>query len=327
MSGMTTPSEASVLILLASHNGERYIGAQLESVLAQTRADWRLMIRDDSSSDGTLGEIERFLHDPRIELVRSSNRSGAKENFAELMRLACASHEPYIMLCDQDDVWREDKIERLLGEMHQLEQALGTSTPLLIHSDLEVVDAELNCLNPSFHRYQGLRHEDDAPLRVLLAQNFVTGCATLFNRPLLELAVPLPPETLMHDWWLALLAAAAGRIGFVSAPLVRYRQHGRNHVGASSIRDKIRRPGDLKGQLGKSAANYRHSIAQARTLLERLSERAARLPRQEAIRISDYSDLATIAKPLGRFRQVRSNGIAPQSAVRRVLFYWRTLTA
>lgn len=89
-------------------------------------------------------KLGRFRHNPRIEVARASNCSGAKENFAELMRLAGMAHGPYIMLCGQDDVWRTNKIERVLGEMHRLELAVSPSTPLLVHSDLEVANAGCN---------------------------------------------------------------------------------------------------------------------------------------------------------------------------------------
>src|SRR4029077_11295650 len=102
---------------------------------------------------------------------------------------------------------------------------------LLVHSDLSVVDDALRELQPSFWRYSGFDPERTNLARLLL-KNTVTGCASLVNLPLVMLPVPVPPAALLHDYWLALVAAAAGRIAVVREPLVAYRQHARNAVGA-----------------------------------------------------------------------------------------------
>jgi hypothetical protein len=111
----------------------------------------------------------------------------------------------------------------------------GKKPPILVHLDLDVISEQLERIHPSFMGYQGLTHESRDPLRVLLTQNFVTGCATAINRPLLELATPLPVDVIMHDWWLALCAAACGRIEYLPHALFQYRQHDANQIEAEGF--------------------------------------------------------------------------------------------
>jgi hypothetical protein len=104
----------------------------------------------------------------------------------------------------------------------------------LVHSDLELVDAAGNRLGVRYLQRQRLDPERTAPVDLALT-NVVTGCTALCNRALLELALPLPVEALMHDWWLALVASAFGRIGWLPQATVLYRQHGANVLGAQGL--------------------------------------------------------------------------------------------
>lgn len=222
----------TVDILLATYNGEAFLVEQIESVLAQSFADWRLVIRDDGSTDGTLDIAGRYAAEnpDRIVLVGEGESGlGASGNFARLMEHATAE---YVMFCDQDDVWLPDKTERLLAAMRALEAEAGKELPLLVHSDLRVVGADLRELHPSFLTYQFLDPAFGRCLNRLLIQNVVTGCACLCNRRLIEISLPVADQSMMHDWWIALVAAAFGRIGFVAEPTVLYRQHGANTLGA-----------------------------------------------------------------------------------------------
>ena len=221
-------------ILMATYQGAAFLEAQINSILEQSYTDWRLLIGDDGSSDDTLKIISTFIEkDPRITLIpKKSNETtplGAIGNFSRLMSEATA---PYIMFCDQDDVWFSDKIEKTLEQMHALEKQYGQSKPLLIHTDLYVVDEDLDPISPSLWRYASLLSRRYLSLNRLLAQNVVTGCTMMLNRPLLDLAQPIPVGVCMHDWWIALVAVAFGHMGCVQEPTMDYRQHGQNSVGA-----------------------------------------------------------------------------------------------
>lgn len=233
---VTVKQQRSVAILLATYNGQSYLREQIESIVQQDYQDWRLYVRDDGSTDETIDIVRAYaIDDERVVLIEDeSGRLGPAHNFAALLEIALKSGEAYISLADQDDVWESDKLSLLLSEISAAEDCYG-DLPLLCFSDLSVADRNLNVLNPSFMSYQHLRYESEDPLQVLLVQNFVTGCAAMFNRRLLETALPVPRQALMHDWWLALCAAAFGRIAYVNRPLAYYRQHGSNEVGAKSL--------------------------------------------------------------------------------------------
>lgn len=227
-----TGGKPKIDILLATYNGARFLPAQIDSILGQTCEEWRLLIRDDGSTDATTEIIDRYAgqHPGRIEVIRDGRANlGVVGNFSTLMERSDAD---YIMFCDQDDVWLPEKITESYQAMRALERRHGSDAPLLVHTDLSVVDQDLKPIHRSFWRYQRLDPERGRSLALMLIQNVVVGCAAMANRRLKEMALPLPRDARMHDWWLALVAAAFGRYDYVSRPLVLYRQHGGNTLGA-----------------------------------------------------------------------------------------------
>ncbi len=223
----------SIDILLATCNGARYLSEQLDSLLAQTCRGWRLLVRDDGSSDATREILENYRsrHPDLFMIIPSDGRNlGACGNFSQLLEQADA---PYVMFCDQDDVWQPGKIEITLAAMRELEREHRAETPLLVHTDLTVVDERLNRLGDSLWLFQCTEQQRLTKLNRVLMQNFATGCTVMINQALRNLAVPVPAEALMYDWWLALVATAFGRVASVENPTVLYRQHGRNDTGAA----------------------------------------------------------------------------------------------
>ena len=269
-------------ILLATHNGEIYLQEQLDSLLAQDCADWHLIARDDGSSDSSASILaECAAHHPRkiTLLTGPGERLGASANFSTLLAhaLTCSDAEAF-MFCDQDDVWRSDKVSASLKKLRELEAATGPKTPLLVHSDMAVVDDRLDLIAPSFWRYQRINPSFTGRLNRLLVMNTVTGCAMIINRELAEQAGPIPQAAVMHDWWLALVAAAFGRSAWIPRPLAEYRQHGQNTVGAKP--SSLKRTFDSYaqklfdadvGQLGDSV--LRQNLGQARELLRQFDGR------------------------------------------------------
>lgn len=225
-------SEPLIDILMATYNGERFVGEQIESIQRQTYRNWRLLVSDDCSSDGTLDIVRRYAaEDGRIRIVSDGvKHGGAKENFFALMS---RSDAPYCMFCDQDDVWLPEKAEKCLVETRRLEAEVSADIPLLVFCDMKVVDESLSVIHESF---EGSSHFDPSRLafRHLLAHNVAAGCCMLFNRPLLEICRRSDGEGAeMHDWWAMLAAAAFGHIRFIDESLSLYRQHGDNEVGAN----------------------------------------------------------------------------------------------
>lgn len=259
-----------VTVLLATYNGEKYLEEQLNSLIEQTYTDFRIVIRDDGSSDNTNEIISRYssvFPDKIIVCPYTEPTRSAAGNFFKLIEMY---DDNYIMLCDQDDRWLPDKIEKTLSAMQTAEEKYGADTPILVHTDLFVADEKLRVTANSFIKYQGLS-SDNTSLNRLLMQNSVTGCTTMFNRALKEKLFILPKVTAMHDWWLALIASAFGEIEFLNEPTILYRQHGNNEVGAKDYRSLSFLMGKLKN-LKKTKETYKIISLQAEFLLKNYAE-------------------------------------------------------
>lgn len=241
---MTDLIQPTVVVLMASYNGARYITEQIDSILQQSYSSLLLVIRDDGSSDETLKLIERY-QDARITLLRkdrADTESGHRANFAALVAWAYASDYQYFCFADQDDVWHQDKIANGMRKLQAVELPVAESAnladqgkpmlPALVHTDLCVVDKNLAVLAESFFHYQGLPSPDLHTATALLYQNIATGCTMIFNRPLLAIAHPVPDDSPVHDWWFMLCAQYAGKVAFLRQPSLLYRQHGGNSIGA-----------------------------------------------------------------------------------------------
>jgi len=177
-------------VLLASYNGERYIEEQLKSIAAQTYTDFQLIICDDNSQDETVRIIEKFrAKHPRIVLHQNTTTLGYVKNFEKLIGLC---HTPYMALCDQDDIWKPDKLEKQMQYMHMTE-AENKTVPVLIHSDLSVHNANGTQLHPSYFAYRGYALGSKKDLGHILGPCGVMGNTILFNQALKKLILPFPP--------------------------------------------------------------------------------------------------------------------------------------
>lgn len=314
---------AETVIVMATYNGARFVEEQVKSIIDQDYHDWHLLIRDDGSDDGTVAIIRQMMEmDSRLTLVSDEGlRLGAAGSFNRLMQYAVTSSNRYLAFADQDDVWLPHKLSSLVSCMNELERH-DPEAPLLVHSDMEVVDVNLHCISPSFMAYQSIRHERNNPLSVLLVQNFVTGCTVIVNRPLLDVALPMPREALMHDWWLALVASVIGRIDYLNQPLVKYRQHGSNAVGAKSVK-KYLNPFKLDWfrQWKKGRANFEATVIQAEVLARRTS---ARVNSEKLDMIEAYAALHNLGL-IQKIQILRNFKIHAQSKFRQFLMLVRIL--
>lgn len=215
---------------MATYNGEKFIEAQIDSLLNQTYNNWHLIARDDGSTDKTVHILEAYKKQfpGKISILESREHLGACLSFGELSRHSTAD---YVMFCDQDDIWLPEKIEMSFKGMLRLEAKYGKEKPLLLFTDLTVVDKELNVTAKSFWEYEKI-NPDNTTINRLLVQNVVTGCTTIINKKLKDLTVPIPSDAIVHDWWTALVASVFGHMHYISMPTVLYRQHGQNDIGA-----------------------------------------------------------------------------------------------
>lgn len=255
-------------IIMATYNGEMYISEQIDSILNQTYKNFKLYIRDDGSSDNTIEIIKKYvnLYPNKIVLVEDNKANlGSIGNFNELISY---SKNKYCMFCDQDDIWLNNKIEITLKEMKNLELNHGQNTPILIHTDLKVVNNELEIIEESFWNYTGINPNLNTYNR-LLVMNTVTGCTMMINDSLKQIIGHIPKECEMHDWWIAIVASVTGKIGVLNEQTILYRQHNNNVAGAVSkngYANKIRKIFELKNK-------YNNQIEQAKLFREKYNSK------------------------------------------------------
>jgi len=313
----------SQYILLATYNGSAFLPEQMESILSQAKG-WKLLVRDDGSGDGTQEIIRNWAaKSTAITFIEDGlSRLGARGNFAQLLEIARQKGADYCALSDQDDIWLPSKLAEQLKQMNLLEQKFP-HCPILLHTDLEVVNQNLDSIHPSFMHYQKIRHENSNPLNVLLCQNFVTGSTTMINQPLMDMALPIPQEALMHDWWLALCAAAFGKLEYYSQSLVKYRQHENNAIGAKNM---LRLLNPLKNHWAShwssGCDNLSASILQARALANRIRKCNPGNPHLRLV--EEYASLIELS-PINRIRKLKKSGIHMQSSLRHMLMIFRLL--
>lgn len=238
-------------ILMATYNGEKYIHQQIESIINQTFTDWNLYIHDDGSTDKTIEIIKRFT-DKRIHLVEDNiNFGNSSLNFLHLVKNY--ANNDYFAFSDQDDFWLPDKIEKTLSLIKHIENK-NNSIPICVGTDLKVVDSELQVINESFYDLSKMLL--DADFNSLLIENDFTGCTMCMNKAVISYLEKISEsdysKIIQHDWIIALVCAADGKIMQLAEPTMLYRQHQNNAVGANSFSvKKIFQFSTLKNRLAK----------------------------------------------------------------------------
>ena len=272
--------------MLSTWNGQRYLDEQLESLAAQTLVPHELVVRDDASTDGSVELLHRFADRARfpVTVERGQERVGPARSFE---RALGAVSGDLVALCDQDDVWRPDKLAVLVRVLED------DPTVTLAFSDARLIDDDGRRIDGSVSRYLGLtgarrRRFDTDPLTTLLERSLVTGCTTVVRSRVVAAALPLPSSLdldevpMLHDRWLGLLAATLGSVVLIDQPLVDYRQHPAQHTGFERSALCRARAAVVGGasQLGRSATKgdaltgWRARLAGRSTQLEDVAERA-----------------------------------------------------
>jgi len=218
-----------IAVLLSTYNGSKYIKSLLNSLFLQTYGDFTIIARDDGSNDNT-SEILKTYSD-KIDLLNDNKNYGIKKSFEILLNYALKEGFEYFMFCDQDDVWKEDKVEISYNAVK------NKNIPFLVHTDLEIVDENLKTIDASFWHYQYINPAKNQ-LNRLLMQNTVTGCSMTINKHLAKKILQIPDGAVMHDWWIALAASVFGEIKYLNYSTVLYRQHKNNNIGANNLNIK-----------------------------------------------------------------------------------------
>lgn len=240
-SNIELDKKTKVGVLLATYNGEKYLKEQLDSIINQTYENWIIYISDDHSTDNTLNIVKEYKEkyvDKIIILENENKFSSAKLNFANVFNKV--DDLDYYIFCDQDDVWEEEKIVKLLYKMQE-EEKNNNKLPILVYSDLKIVDEKLNIINESLVRNENKFLPDKNLFKHILIENYFPGCAIMFNKKLKDKVENIYVESEMHDWWLTLVAAMCGKIIYIDEPLHLYRQHSNNTIGASKDKNVLQR--------------------------------------------------------------------------------------
>lgn len=266
-----------ISVALCTHNGARFLPEQLRSILAQSRRPEEIVLSDDASTDDTVRLAESIVAESAVavelRVLRNAPALGVTKNFERAVR---ETRGELIALSDQDDVWRPDRLE-LMAARFQASPEL-----LLLHGDARLVDAEGAPLGGTvFEAIEVSRWERETirsgrAFDVLVRRNLAVGATTLFRRSLLEQALPFP-RSWVHDEWLAVIAAAAGSgtVDFMDEPLIDYRQHGGNQIGARKL--------SLLGKVRRMLEPRRERNERLVLAFEALLERLERLPVSETV--------------------------------------------
>lgn len=258
---------------MSTYNGEKYLREQLDSLLAQTlckKAGWDvgITVRDDGSSDATCEILEEYAGKyPQISYYTGKNL-GVIGSFFDLV-----CHTPddvdLMAFCDQDDVWMEDKMETAAAALDKKERQI----PLLYCCMVQTTDENMNPLDTVFFNSDMRPSFGNA-----LVENICTGCTAVFNRELAELIRVQPPSfTVMHDWWLYILATCFGEVIHDSTPHMYYRQHGGNTVGV-----KKNYVSEFVARVKRFRKNRYNISRQAGALWQLCEEQAISLPKEKA---------------------------------------------
>ena len=219
--------QKEITILMATYNGEAYLIQQLDSILMQTYMNWKLVIRDDGSTDRTRSIITSYIkNDERISLICFGDVHGsACKNFSQLADWALTNNKGPVMFADQDDIWKDNKIAISIEELNRLEVQYGADVPLLCYSNFQFINAK------GAELPQKLALPDHLQIRVLLNENHAWGCTMILNSAALAAITPIPLNAVNHDYWIALVVAALGKTKLIDQQLILYRQHNRNVSG------------------------------------------------------------------------------------------------
>ena len=257
----------SLSIAMATYNGERYIGEQLDSIAHQTRLPDELVISDDTSTDATVSVVQDFARRAPfpVRLQINRERLGSTRNFEAAIR-ACSGE--IIFLCDQDDIWYPDKMARIE------EQFVHNPEVGAVFTDADVVDQDLNPLRLRLWKKIRFSSQEQARIAardattVLLKHPVATGATMAFRSTYRDLVLPMP-DVWVHDAWISLLIGATSHLAALPTPLIAYRQHSANQIGV------MRR----KKSSGKSCAEiYGQKVFCYELVRTRLLEFADHLP-------------------------------------------------
>ncbi|MBS3976029.1 MAG: glycosyltransferase family 2 protein [Syntrophomonadaceae bacterium] len=212
-----------VHVLLSTYNGQKYLEELMDSVLQQDYPELAMLIRDDGSTDETLRILEKYSSLKNVQILHGKN-IGVVRSFFSLLELSSPDAE-YIAFCDQDDVWKKDKVARAVGILDRY----SDNVPAMYCSRATLVDENLEILGLS--QFYGR----EPAFGNALVQNIATGCTIIINNAARQLLLKkLPSAAIIHDWWIYLVVSAFGKVYYDVESRILYRQHSANTIGEKS---------------------------------------------------------------------------------------------
>jgi len=209
-----------ISVAIATYNGEKYILAQINSILEQTISDFEIVVCDDNSSDSTLEILSSLCSkDKRIKLFKNKENLGFKKNFEKIINLCTGD---YVAFCDQDDIWLPNHLEFLMSIIG--ENDLAGANSMLIDSDGNSLGITLL----DTKKQERLPKTSDEYIRTICYSNIFQGTASLFRRSFLINNMPIPNNIIYHDWWFAINSALSNSIIYDRNVILLYRQHNNN---------------------------------------------------------------------------------------------------
>lgn len=283
-----------ISIVLAAYQGERFIKAQLSSIAAQTRQPDEVLIADDCSDDATADIAQAFAQGREgWRVIRRTQNGGYKRNFYDLMRLADGD---IIFLCDQDDVWEAQKLERFAAFFEAQAQAQA------VVSDYTPVDAQLTPIqgaqSADFASRYGLLPDGRLSLLrrdpLLFAHGSVApGCCMAVTRAVRDRYVQISTCTMPHDWEMAIIADAMDGLFAIDEKLTLYRQHGANEIGLAAGRRPLKMRGSMQKRLEVHGHFEAATHAMACCAAEIVGEKTLRAMREYAAARRAFLENAT----------------------------------
>jgi len=215
------PTAASVCVLMSSYNGEKYLQEQLDSLYEQQGVSMSILVRDDGSTDATQMILDSNCNEHECIRWYTDGHLGPAKSYLNL--IAHAPEADFYALCDQDDVWDSDKLNRAVDMM----RGLRADEPALYYSNLRIADKDLNYHRDAHSRPWVMKSKYSA-----LVDAAATGCTMVFNKALCNLLKSrMPDECKMHDEWIFLVCSFFGTVIYDFEPHISYRQHGGNVLG------------------------------------------------------------------------------------------------
>ena len=309
-------TEHSISIAMCTYNGAAFVRQQLDSFARQTRLPTEVIICDDRSTDNTVDIVREFTASAPfpVQVVVNDENLGVAGNFGKAIGLCTGE---IIALSDQDDIWRDDKLDVIAA-------AFANAPALsLVFTDADLVDQQLTPmgrrLSDTGHIDAELRRqlESDAAFELLLRRNVATGATIAFRRSLTGLILPIPDKLLTyHDAWIVCLAAAVGRLTFLPEPLIQYRQHPQQHTwdfvyvhGAKRVLDRMYYSAHLVQLLElRNRLSTAGKLAAAAPAIVHLDGYIEHLRRRSTLPVGRLSRLAPILSELmsGRYGRYSS---------------------